>query len=457
VVSPFRSTAFRIALGQAAISLGALALMASVLWAVIAVRLDHQLTAIVGDNTRAISDLLETSGLDAARDSITERVGSRLDEDQILLLTDASFNRLAGNLPAWPIDAPEEAGWGTISIVRGGRFGEARVLHTILPAGLHLLAGLDLGPRNAMRAQFQAGLAGAGLTVVLTVIAGAWIFRRRFVARVAQIDAAARTIVAGQLQERLPVKDERNELDLLAGTINRMLDQIEQLIGGIRNVSNAIAHDLRTPLGELRTRLESLLLRQKVSGHAADEVEGAIEDTDRVIATFNALLRLAELDSGARRSGFVTVQIGAVMGQAVELYHPVAEAKSIALTMHAGRPVEVLGDPPLLAQAIANLVDNALKFAPAGSAVTVEADSLADGAITLTVADQGPGIPPDERPRVTERFFRGASSHGVQGVGLGLSMVSAIARLHGGEFRLEDNAPGLRAVLILPRSGVATA
>ncbi len=450
MISPFRSTALRVGLAQAGAGIAALVLLAAALWWITVGRLNGLIDASVREDTRNIATLIRESGVPATLQIIEGRVGGGLDEDEILLLTDGALQRLVGNLPAWPIDAPPQPGWGVITLERGGRITQARVLHSMLPNGDHLLAGQDLYERSVLEGRFSAGLAGAALMVIVTGVTGIWLVRRSFVARIEQIDATARAIVSGRLDERLPVKDERDELDLLAGTINRMLDQIEQLVGGVRNVSNAIAHDLRTPLGELRARLETLLLDRQVAGHVAAEIEGAIEDTDRLIGTFNALLRLAELDSGARRSGFVRLDAVAVASQAVELYAPLAEAKSIVLTFSNAGALEMDGDPALLAQAVANLLDNALKYAPSGSRITVDATRHPDGTVVLAVADHGRRIPAAELPHAAERFFRGAGSAGTTGVGLGLSLVAAIARLHGGELRLEDNNPGLRAALLLP-------
>ena len=450
MINPFRSTALRIGLTQAGAGILALALLASALWWTTTARLNGELNARVREDTRNIAALIYSSGTPAALRMIEGRVGAELDEDEILLLVDPSLRRLAGNLPAWPVEAPKQPGWGAITIARGGHVSEARVLYTILPDGDHLLVGQDLHDRDVLQSQFKAGLLGAALMVVATGVIGVWLVRRRFVSRVEEIEATARAIVSGRLQARLPIKDDRDELDLLASTINRMLDRIEQLIGGVLNVSNAIAHDLRTPLAELRVRLEALLLERQLSGHVADEIEGAVDDTDRLIATFNALLRLAELDSGARRSGFRAVDASAIIAQAVELYAPVAEAKSVALVSRSTGPINLDSDPAMLGQAVANLLDNALKYAPPGSDVVVTLDRQVDDTVALSVLDHGPGIPADERPRVTERFFRGAGSAGTSGVGLGLSMVAAIARLHGGKLELDDNFPGLRATLLFP-------
>jgi signal transduction histidine kinase len=450
VVNLFHSTALRLGLAQAGAGILALTMLASVLWWTMTARLNGELDARVREDTRNIAAVIRSSGTPAALQMIDDRVGAGLDEDEILLLTNVTLHRLAGNLPAWPLSAPEQPGWGTITIARGGRFSQARVLHTLLPNDDHLLVGQDLQDRDFMQAQIKAGLLGATLMVVATGVIGIWLVRRRFVRRVQEIDATSQAIVSGKLQARLPVEDERDELDLLAATINRMLDQIEQLIGGVSNVSNAIAHDLRTPLAELRVRLETLLLDRQVSGHIEDEVEGAIDDTDRLITTFNAVLRLAELDSGAKRSGFTRVDASTIIAQAMELYAPVAETKSVTLAFRSAGPISLDGDPAMLAQAVANLLDNALKYAPLGSDILVTLDRHTNDTVALAVSDHGPGIPEDERPRAIERFFRGAGSAGTSGVGLGLSMVAAIARLHGGKLELNDNRPGLRATLLLP-------
>jgi signal transduction histidine kinase len=450
VINPFQSASFRIAAAQAAVSLLTLIVLAGSLWWLTAIRFDDELTNRVQGDARGLMVLIETAGTDAAIADINSRVGDGFDEDEILVLTDPNFEREAGNFPAWPIGAPLTPGWGTITTARGGLPDKARVLHTVLPNGWHLLTGLDLRARQEMASEFYAGLGGAALMVLLTTAAGAWAFRRGFISRVAQLDAASRKIVAGQLQERLPVYSEHNELDLLSGTINRMLDQIAQLIDGVRNVSNTIAHDMRTPLAELRARLELALLRHTTGAALTTEVEGAVDDIDRLIGTFNALLRLAELDSGARRAGFVSVDLAAVVEQAVDLYQPVAEAKSITLATHLAERPSITGDAAMLAQAAANLLDNAVKFSPDGSEIAISIQRLADDAVAIVTADHGPGISPEDRSRVAERFYRGAASHGVQGIGLGLSLVAAIARLHDGELRLEDNQPGLRAEIVLP-------
>jgi signal transduction histidine kinase len=256
-------------------------------------------------------------------------------------------------------------------------------------------------------------------------------------------------IVQGNLSHRLPSKISHDELDTLSHTINGLLDQIEQLVHGVRDVSNSIAHDLRTPLAELRSRLEELSLTRPQAEETFAEVDAAVADVDRVIRIFDALLRLAQIDSGLRRSGFVPVDAAALARQAVDFYLPAAELKGIRLAFRGEGPLAISGDPVLLAQAIGNLIDNALKYVGEDGSVTVEVESLTDGTAYIAVADDGPGIPDEEKPKVPGRFYRGDASRGTPGVGLGLSLVASVAKVHGGSLELTDNDPGLRARMVI--------
>jgi signal transduction histidine kinase len=220
-----------------------------------------------------------------------------------------------------------------------------------------------------------------------------------------------------------------------------------ELMQGVKNVSNSIAHDLRTPLGELRSRLEDLSMTRPPADETFSGIDSAIADVDGVMRIFNALLRLAEIDSGARRSGFAPVDIAKVAGDAAEFYQPLAEDKGLTLRFESSGELTAAGDATLLAQAIANLLENALKYANGTIAVTA-AQHRGDE-IEIAVSDDGPGIPDEEKPRVKERFYRSDASSRTPGVGLGLSLVTAIARLHGGDLELSDNHPGLRAGLLL--------
>ncbi|MEX3926856.1 response regulator [Paraburkholderia sp. BR10936] len=235
----------------------------------------------------------------------------------------------------------------------------------------------------------------------------------------------------------------------------RAQDALLEVLGAVKHVSNAIAHDLRTPLAELRSRLEILMLGLKKKGddETLNQLEVAVADVDRVIGIFNALLRLAEIDAGVRRSGFIEADLTAIVSDAVEFYQPVAELRGISLSLHLRKQGKLMAvvDPLLMAQAIGNLIDNALKFAQEGGEVAVSLDESSDS-IEITVADDGPGIPVAERSKVTERFYRGDRSRGTPGVGLGLALVKAVATLHQGTLVFADNNPGLAATMTIRRA-----
>jgi signal transduction histidine kinase len=281
--------------------------------------------------------------------------------------------------------------------------------------------------------------------------------RRKVLTRVQDIRQSVSAIMQGDLRHRLPAAKSGDELDTLSQTLNGMLDHIEYLIRGISNVSNSIAHDLRTPLAELRSRLEELALTRPPPAETFAEIDAAVADVDRVMRIFNALLRLAEIDSGARRSGFVRVDAAAVAAEVVEFYEPAAEQKGVVFSFQAAGDAAVAGDPVLLAQAVSNLIDNSLKSVSERGAISVRVEQRADGAVQIAVADDGPGIADADKPKAAERFFRGDASRGSPGVGLGLSIVDAVAKLHGGVLQLLDNHPGLLAQMVLPVGPVRSA
>jgi signal transduction histidine kinase len=284
-------------------------------------------------------------------------------------------------------------------------------------------------------------------------IIGGLLTRRAVLARVETINRTASAIVMGDFSRRVPTQDSSDEFDQLAGTINAMLEQIERLVEGVRNASNVIAHDLRTPLAELRVRLETLLRTRPPEGTTFNEIQHAVGDVDRIVGIFNALLRLAEIDSGVRRAGFRKVDLRQLTTELAELYEPSAEDKGITLTNETPAGVAVHGDPNLLAQAIGNLMDNAIKYTQPSGTVSLRVGPVDGGHLEVVVADNGAGIADADKPRVAERFYRGNRVGGTEGIGLGLSIVVAIARLHGGTFILSDNRPGIVATLTLPAAG----
>jgi signal transduction histidine kinase len=330
---------------------------------------------------------------------------------------------------------------------RGGI--QAAFVHVTMLGRYNLLVGRDNRLFAPLEKRFWYGLAGAIAVLSIAGILIGVITRRALMSRVESIRQTISAIIHGDLKHRLPTHLKDDELNTLSRTINGMLEQIELLVHGVRNVSNAIAHDLRTPLAELRSRLEELALIRPPAAETFQEIDGAVADVDRVIRIFDALLRLAEIDAGMRRSGFVPLDVADLAATAVEFYAPAAELKNIALTFHSDGPLPVSGDPVLLAQALSNLIDNALKFAPANGAIDVAVRRRSDGAGEIAVSDDGPGIADAEKAKVMERFYRGDASRGTPGVGLGLSLVQAVAKLHGYALELTDRDPGLRIVLSL--------
>lgn len=445
-----RLSAANLALAYVVASLLMLALFATPLWFAWRSSIDARRIEVLRDDQRRLADVFEAEGPAALAGVLERRVARGHREDSFYVFADPSGRRLAGNLGEWPASVPEQPGRYRVKVTSNGAWRQAFVIYTRLPGGYRLLVGGDNTPYRRMEELFAWGIAASsGGTLLLGVLA-AWAIRRELLARVQRVGQTASAIVAGDLSRRLPIGDGGEELDLLAQTVNRMLDQIEKLIGGVRNVSNAIAHDLRTPLAELRTRLEELAMSRLSREEATAELEAAVADVDRVIAIFNSLLRLAEIDSGVRRAGFKRTDLASVARDAIEFYEPVAEERRIALEARLGEELFVSGDPVLIAQAIANLLDNAIKYAPEASRIVVEGVRRTD-TVELTVADAGPGIPESERAKVVERFYRGDASRGASpGVGLGLPLVAAAARLHGGMLRLADNQPGLRASLLFP-------
>jgi signal transduction histidine kinase len=327
------------------------------------------------------------------------------------------------------------------------------LVRSSLPAGYNLLVGRDVAKYESLTRYFWLGLGTAVAILTCVGIVGGILIQQVLLSRIQGIRQMVSAIMQGDLKHRLPTRPRGDELDNFSATINGMFNQIEQLVNGIRNVSNSIAHDLRTPLTELRSRLEELSLNRPTQTETFAEIEAAVQDVDRVIGIFNALLRLAEIDTGIRRSGFVHVDVTKVADEVTEFYAPAAELKSVRVIFRDSEPMQVQGDPLLLAQAVGNLIDNALKYAPEHTALFVSVHSAGETA-EIVVADNGPGISDAEKSKVTQRFYRGDVSRGTPGVGLGLSLVEAVAKVHGGTLLFEDNHPGLRVRMCIARGPI---
>ena len=445
-----RSSALSLALGYVALGITALVLFAAPLWYAWQVTIQEGRAEILQADAQRLTDVFRREGAAGLKAFIDARVGMQIAGERILLLTDASMHPLAGNLSMWPSTVPVAPGNYTIQVGVRNQGAQPALVHVAMVGNYNLLVGRYNTIFAPLQTRFWYGLAAAIAVLSIAGLLVGLITRRALMSRVNSIRQTVSAIMHGDLKHRLPTHLNDDELNTLTRTINGMLEQIELLVHGVRNVSNSIAHDLRTPLAELRSRLEELALIRPPAEQTFAEIDGAVADVDRVIRIFDALLRLAEIDAGMRRSGFVALDIADLAANAVEFYAPAAELKNIDLAFRSEGPLSVSGDPILLAQALGNLIDNALKYAPVNGAVEVAVAKRSDGFAEVSVSDNGPGIADPEKSKVVERFYRGDASRGTPGVGLGLSLVQAVAKLHGSALVLSDQKPGLRAAVSIP-------
>ncbi len=435
-------------------ALSAVALTAFLWWSTAGL-LDRQTeTAINADAQGLVERFLD--GPNALVETIQDRLAANVDDDAIYLLADSNLRPIAGNLELWPKMVTSDVEWTEIPIDRAGVRGLARIRQFVLPGGYHLLVGRDVQARAQLRRILGDALIWAPSIVVALGVAGALAVRSLFRITINDVAATAAAFSRGDLTRRVRVTGMGDEFDRLAEEINNMLDRVASLMDGVRQVSNAIAHDLRTPITRARARLEDAgrSARSEADLHAA--IERAQSDLDGIVAVFQALLRISEIEAGARRSAFARVDLGPLLFDLAELYTAAAEENGQVLVHDIPPILPIFGDRDMLQQAVANLLDNALKFSPPGSTIRLAAGA-SGRMLEISVSDQGPGIPPEDRARATERFFRGETARSTPGSGLGLSLVQAVAVLHGGTLRLEDNRPGLRAVMSMPALTAANA
>nr|WP_191093103.1 HAMP domain-containing sensor histidine kinase [Bradyrhizobium campsiandrae] len=309
----------------------------------------------------------------------------------------------------------------------------------------------DAGDLSGFTAMLElAMIAVAVLLVVLSGVA-AVLVTRRTVGRIEEINATSRAIMLSGLDRRIPLRGSHDEWDRVAENLNQMLDRIETLMGEVKQVSDNVAHDLRTPLTRMRGRLEKAYHHDRNSEADAALIGDTIADLDAVLGMFASITRISEIETRARRSAFRALNLAEIAGEVVELYDAAAEQVATRLSLGGERDVAVTGDRDLLFDAIANLVDNAIKHGRPGGKVTVTCRHEGGGA-TIAIADDGPGIAADQHDHVFKRFYRLEQSRYTPGNGLGLSLVAAVSRLHGAEIALQDNAPGLTVRLSFPEA-----
>lgn len=373
---------------------------------------------------------------------IAHLLTDRTDSDtEIFLLIDAQGRRISGNLSSWPVADSPVGKLLHVHVTREGHRVPARLLIRDLADDSRLYVGRAMLESDSIRTLVLRSIAYGGGVAVLLMVAGAWLFRRQLEARIGQIRRTAAEIEAGDLSQRIPVASD-DEFGKLSCDINRMLDRIEQLMEGVRHVSNAIAHDLRTPLGRVRNKLDGALRQQQTVDAWQVAAQSAIADIDDLTRVFDKLLQIAAAESGMRRENFSDIDLQQIGADIVEMYEATADEQGVLLVQLFGPGLPARGDRNLLGSALASLVDNAIKYA--GQGATVEVSCGQDGAgAWLAVRDNGPGVPASELPKLTQRFYRLDKSRHLPGNGLGLAIVAAIAALHGGSLEVEDAAPGL--------------
>lgn len=462
----FRTTAFKISVVYLVLSaLGAGLVLARVGWNVRQL-IDEQLAQTVNADITGLAEQYDEGGVKQLVQAIQRRI--RQPGADIYLLTTFAGEPIVGNIVSLPPGVLDHPSLVEIDYLRSGDVAaHHRALARIfaLPGGFHLLVGHDVEEGMQLR-HILAGALATSLfwLVIIGTIGGLWA-ARRVLHRVDKINAQAQTIVTGGLSGRVPLAGTGDELDRLVQNLNAMLDRIQVLMAGLKEVSDNIAHDLRTPLTRLRSRAEQALHTAKTVDDYRSALEKVIEESDGLIRIFNALLMIARAEAGAGFDGMVDIDAGSVARDVAELYEPLAEDHGMQLSFDVDTGLIVHGSRELIGQALANLVDNALKYGmpvqaggeaqtasqpPEVEATLVLSAKRHDQFIEISVADRGPGIAIEDRERVQDRFIRLEDSRSRPGSGLGLALAAAVARLHNGKLLIEDNAPGLRVVLALP-------
>ncbi len=462
-----RTTAFRLTLLSAALFALSSFVILTLVYTATAGAATRRAEAAVNEELGRIEQRYQAGGGQAANRYILQRsVGGG---EFLYLLVDETGRRISGNISGLPAGTPDGEGWINFSYdrapvedeqaVEAGRDARARILE--VESGLRLFVGVDMEEENRFVGEaLNAVLIASGLALALGIVSGA-VVSRRFARRLETINAASREVMRGRLDTRAPRTFSGDDLDELSGNFNAMLDRVEHLMQRMRTAGDSIAHDLRLPLTRMRGRLESALVEAGDLAAREAALAQAIADVDELIKTFNAVLSLSRLQAGERRRAFEPIDLCELTADVVELYEPVCEDAGLEFDCDCEERLQVLGDRELLAQAIANLIDNAVKYTPGGGAVMLRGRKTSGGQVEISVTDTGPGIPADDRSRVLERFVRLEKSRSLPGVGLGLSLVHAIAEVHGASLTLDDgpgaveggeSGPGLRIALCFEKA-----
>ena len=445
----WHSVAFRLALLCGGLVVASVLVLSSVFYFVslglLARNIDSKITSI----TEKFSEDAESKGLSVVAQRIESTLSDGVDSDvEILLLTNAAGQKLAGNISGWSeLSAPLDQIIDRV-VNRGDRLVPSRIRLHKLSDGALLVVGRDMQDLSEIGNLIGRAVAIGGVSAILLAILATFVFRHQFERRIWAIRQTTQEIEAGNLDRRIVLSGTPDEFDRLSADINRMLDRIQHLMEGVRHVSNTIAHHLRTPLGLIRGHLEEALRgvpEQRKLENAGHFAIGAIDD---LIVVLEKLLQIAEAESGTRRQPFEPVVLRTVVTDLLELYDAAAEALGVTLIVDIEGEPTLHGDKDLLAGILANLIDNALKYAGSPAAIKIQVREAVQ-TVSIIVQDNGPGIAAQERSKVVQRFYRLSSNR--PGSGLGLSIVSAFTHLHDGTLFIEDAQPGLKVRIELPK------
>lgn len=453
-----RNARTRLILASVSLSVSVAAVLLGIVYVSVNSIIAAETRSVVEAELTGLEDNYLRRGIPGLATAIERRVAGTAGTartDAIYLLADARGRAIAGNLAAWPPTIQPGGGWVTLDLIRTDT--ERRVPVSAaslrLPGGERLLVGRDASATK----RFNAALARSGLWALLaalglSVVAG-WLLTRLIFSRISEIARTAETIMSGDLDQRIPLRGTDDELENLSETLNRMLDRISGLVENLKLSTTSLSHDLRSPLTRLRARLEELSQDDRIAGAQKQSVAAALDEVDVLLKTFHNLTEIARADTGLSQEDFELVDLQALVEDAIDLYAPVADKAGIRLR-NAAQATRLRGHRHLLMQALSNLLENALRVAPAGSTITLACHHGAEGA-TLSVSDEGPGLPPDFIDQALKPFTTPESSRTDGGTGLGLALVSAVAHLHGGAVRLDNLRPGLRVTLRLAPNHLA--
>ena len=462
--SLFRTTPFRLTLMFLAVFALAAAAFLFYIYAVTAGEVTRRADSEITAEVRSLETVYRQGGVNGLNQALIERMADG--RPFLYLLMDKRGRHVSGSIAQSPVgDTDEDTAWTQFRVTETDPSGAevrqpARGEQVKLSGGESLFVGADIGQAESYVQKIVHALTGAGALMVLLGLAGGFIISRNVTRAMAGLNAVVAAVQSGDLHARAEVRGANDEFDELAAGLNHMLDRLERSMAGIRHAGDAIAHDLRSPLTRLRARLEAAMLDVE-AGHGDPKaaLAQALEDAEGVLRTFSAVLSIARLQAAGQAPDPVVFDAGQLAADVVELYEPLCEEKGLEFRAEMTPQLAARGNREFVAQAVANLLDNAVKYTPEGGAVVLRVRRRSSGEIEFSVTDTGPGVPEAERERIVQRFVRLENSRNLPGAGLGLSLVAAVAESHRGRLEIDEgpgaiggSGPGLRVALVLPRA-----